>query len=323
MTNAQMKNEQTFQHRLVTLVRIVSSGIKNMFRNAWLSVAAVAVMVVALTIILSAVVLNVAARNAIGELSKNLKVSVYLLDEVPEDRRNKLENEIEKNEFTDDVQYVSKDEARKRFTESFGNDPELLSGLALVGGNSLPASYEISVKNLDKLEEVGKIAQREEYADVVESVTLGRTDAKRTIDRAASLQRFITTASVLAASIFTVISVLIIFNTIRIAIFTRSEEIRSMKLIGATPGFIRGPFLVEASIYGIIAGVAATAAVYSLIFSIGQSVANQPEFAKTYDFFRDSSVLVSVLFSTILVGILVGIFSSGLAMEKYLKLKRW
>lgn len=323
MSDSPMKNDQKFQHRIVTIGRIINSGLKNMFRNAWLSVAAVAVMVVALTIILSAVVLNVAARNAIGELSKNLKVSVYLLDEVPENRRKELEDKIKQNEFTESIQYVSKEEAQKRFTESFGNDPELLSGLALVGGNSLPASYEISVKNLEKLEEVGKIAQQEEYNDIVESVTLGRTDAKRTIDRAASLQRFITTASILAASIFTVISVLIIFNTIRIAIFTRSEEIRSMKLIGATPGFIRGPFLVEASIYGIIAGVAATTAVYSLIFSIGQSVANQPEFAKTYEFFRDSNVLISVLFSTVLVGILVGIFSSGLAMEKYLKLKKW
>ena len=318
-----MKNEQKLQHRMVTLVRIVNSGLKNMFRNAWLSVAAIAVMVVALTIILAAVVLNVAARNAISELSKNLKVSVYLLDEVPEERRKALEGAIKGNQYTDSVEYVSKEEAERRFTESFGNDPELLSGLALVGGNSLPASFEVSVRDLNKLEDVGKIAQAEEFNDVVESVTLGRTDAKRTIDRAASLQRFITTASILAASVFTVISVLIIFNTIRIAIFTRSEEIRSMKLIGATPGFIRGPFLVEASIYGVIAGLAATAAVYSLIFSVGQSVASQPEFARTYDFFRESSVLVSVLFSTVLLGILVGIFSSGLAMEKYLKLKKW
>lgn len=318
-----MKSEQTFQHRMVTFVRIVSSGVKNLSRNAWLSVAATAVMVVALTIILAAVVLNVTARNAIGELSKNLKVSVYLLDDVLEADQQKLQKELEGNRYTDSVEFVSKDEAQRRFTESFENDPELLSGLALVGGNSLPASFEVSVTDLEKLEEVGKIALKDEYKPVVESVTLGRTDAKRTIDRAAALQSFITTASIFAATVFTVISVLIIFNTIRIAIFTRSEEIRSMKLIGATPGFIRGPFLVEASIYGIIAGLIATLAVYSVIFSLGSSLASQPELTKTYEFFRQSGTMVSVLFSTVLVGILVGIFSSSLAMEKYLKLKRW
>lgn len=318
-----MKNEQKLRHRLVTFWRVVKTGFKNLFRNAWLSVAAIAVMVVALTIILSAAVLNVAARNAISELSKNLKISVYLLDDTSDQRRNELEQSIRSHPDTDSIDYVSKDEARKRFTTSFEDDPELLSGLALVGGGTLPASYEVSVADLDKLEEVGQIAQQEEYKDIVESVTLGRTDAKRTIDRAASLKRFITTSSVLAASIFTAISVLIIFNTIRIAIFTRSEEIRSMKLIGATPGFIRGPFLVEASLYGIIAGIAAASGVYSVILSLGNSISSQAEFAQTYALLSQTGVMVSIFFSTILLGMLVGIFSSTLAMGKYLKLKRW
>ncbi|MDZ7744255.1 MAG: permease-like cell division protein FtsX [Candidatus Saccharibacteria bacterium] len=318
-----MKNEQKLHHKLVTFGRIVKTGSRNLFRNAWLSVAAIAVMLVALTIILLAVVLNVTARGVISELSSNLKVSVYLLDDAPVATQSELERAIQEHPHTNTVEFVSKDEAQRRFLQSFENDPELLAGLALVGGDSLPASYEISVTDLNRLEEVGNIANQEQYNNVVESVTLGRTDAKKTIDRAASMQRFITTASILAAAVFTIISVLIIFNTIRIAIFTRSEEIRSMKLIGATPGYIRGPFLIEASIYGVIAGVAATAIVYSLIFSVGSGLENQAEFAATHSFFTEYTTIIAIFFSTILLGILVGIFSSSLAMEKYLKLKRW
>jgi len=318
-----VKREFDFKHEMITFFRIVRTGAHNVFRNAWLSLAAVAVMLVALVIILSTVVLNVTANNAINELSKNLKVSIYLKDGADKNKTKELEKAIVTNPEVESIDFVSKDTAQERFTSSFKNDTQLLEGLTLLGGDTLPASYEVSVKDLSKLNEIETIANQDQYKDVVDSITLGRTDARKTIERAASAQKFITTASIFAASIFTIISILIIFNTIRIAIFTRSEEIRNMKLIGATPGYIRGPFLVETTIYGVVAGIVAATAVYSIILSIGSKIANQEEFADTYNFFTSPSVAVAVYVGTILVGVLVGIFSSALAMEKYLKLKRW
>lgn len=318
-----MNREKSLKRTLFTFGRICSYGSKNIFRNLWLSLAAIAVMFVALTIILTTVVLNVTANNAISELSKNLKVSVYLKDSTTDQQRNELERAIVTQDYVEGVEYVSKDEAQKRFTSSFKNDDQLLEGLSLIGQDTLPASFEVSVKDLDRLKDVEVIANQDQYKEIVDSITLGRTDARRTIDRAASAQRHITTGSIFAAAIFTVISILIIFNTIRIAIYTRSEEIRNMKLIGATPGFIRGPFLVETSLYGIVAGISSVSVVYSLIVSIGSKIASQAEFTETYIFFTKPVNIVIVFIATILVGILVGIFSSALAMEKYLKLKHW
>lgn len=309
--------------RFIALGRIIRYGGKNFIRNAWLSVAATAVMVVALTIILLAIVLNVTARNAIEDLSKNLKASIYLKEGVTEQRRNALQAELQSNQIVDSVQYVSTDEAREKFTDSFANDDKLLEGLALAGSDTLPSSLEVSVIDLNRIEEIANVAKSPRHSDIVDSVTLGKTDAKRTIDRAASAQRFITIGSVIAATIFAVVSVLIIFNTIRMAIFTRGEEIRIMKLIGATPMFIRGPFLVEASLYGVIAGIIANAAVYSMVISIGSNLATQSEFAETYAFLTKTSTMFMFLFGAIAVGIFVGIFSSLLAMQKHLKLKRW
>lgn len=318
-----MRREKSLKRTLFTFGRIVSYGSKNIFRNLWLSVAAIAVMFVALTIILTTVVLNVTANNAIDELSKNLKVSVYLKDGTSDEQRTALERAIVTEDYVEGAEYVSKEEAQKRFTQSFKNDEQLLEGLSLIGQDTLPASYEVSVKDLDRLKDVETVANQEQFKEIVDSITLGRTDARRTIDRAASAQRHITTGSVFAAAAFTIISILIIFNTIRIAIYTRSEEIRNMKLIGATPGFIRGPFLVETTLYGIIAGVLAVSVVYSLIASVGSKIASQAEFAQTYVFFTKPLNIAIVFVATILLGILVGIFSSALAMEKYLKLKRW
>ena len=173
----------------ITFNRIVSYGFKNFFRNAWLSIAATAVMVVALTIILLAVVLNITARNAIKDLSKNLKASIYLKENVSDEQRNQLETELRRNSVVADVTYIPAEEANKKFSDSFKNDPRVLEGLALVGPSSLPASEEVSVTNLDRIGEIQQIAKSATYKDVVDSITLGKTDAKKTIDRAASGER--------------------------------------------------------------------------------------------------------------------------------------
>lgn len=280
-------------------------------------------MVVALVIILMSLVLNVTAKNAIAELSKNLKVSIYIKDDAKPDEIAQLKNQLVTNPDVAEVSYISKEQAQKQFAESFQNDVKLLEGLALLGGNTLPASFEVSVSDLSKITAVGDIPKQDKFKAVVESITLGKTDAKKTIDRAAAAQQFITTASIIAASAFVVVSMLIIFNTIRMAIFTRAEEIRIMKLIGATPGYIRGPFLVESSMYGILAGVISSGIIIAAIYSLGGKVATQAEFAATYDFFTQPTVIAAMVGAAVLLGILVGLISSSLAMEKHLKLKNW
>ncbi len=311
------------KRKFITLNRILVAGTQNFFRNAWLSVAATAVMVVALTIILLAVVLNITARNAIANLSANLKASIYLKENVSQDRQDQLTKELYATGNVSSINFVSQDQARKNFTASFQNDDKLLEGLALAGSDTLPASLEVSVKDLSKISDVQSIAQKDQYKDIVDSVTLGKTDVKKTIDRAAGAQHYITVASIVSASIFAVVSMLIIFNTIRMAIYTRSEEIRIMKLIGATPNYIRGPFLVESSIYGIIAGLIANLAVFSLIASLGPKLSTQEEFAATFHFLNQTSTVVIFLIGGIGLGMIVGMFSSMLAMERYLNFKHW
>lgn len=323
MSYRYIKREQTLKTRAITMWRVLKVGFRNLFRNAWLSIAAIAVMLVALTIILTAVVLNVTARDVIGHLSQNLKVSVYLYDDVEEGNTTQLREALEGNEYVAAVEFVSKDEALKRFMANFRDDEQLLSGLALAGGDTLPASFEVSTRSLARMPDIEHIAQQERFDDIVESITLGRTDAQRTIERAASLQNFVTVSSVVAAAVFTVVSVLIIFNTIRMALFTRSEEIRIMKLIGATPGYIRGPFLVEAALYGVIAGLLAAGAVYAAIAVVGPKVAVQEEFAATYAYFSEPSTIALLFAATVVAGIVVGLFSSFLALHRYLRLKNW
>lgn len=311
------------KRRLIILRRIYTTGLKNFIRNSWLSIAAIAVMIVSIMIILSSVIANVAMNNIITELSKNIKISVYFIPGTTEKEIFVLKEEFDNNEDVFSTRYISEEEAQQAFISNNQDDKQLLQGLALLGSSSLPASLEISVDDLSQINQVGEIARQDKFADIVEEVNLGKTDVQKTIDRAASAQKFITRASIISAGIFALVSMLIIFNTIRMAIFTRQDEIRTEKLLGATRGYIRGPFLVESSIYGVIAGTLGTALVLLGAYIIGNRIANQAEFNSTKEFFSDPNIIIIMFAGSILFGVLVGVVSSAMAMVKYLKLRRW
>ncbi len=314
------------KRKLITLRRLTAYGIQNFIRNAWLSVAATAVMVVALTITLGAVMLNVTARNAIKELSKDIKVSIYFKDDAKQDDKDKLRAALKGHPNVVEVEFITKEQAQQRLKSS-QEQGFVDQSLALLGSDALPESFDVSVNDLSKLDEVGDIARQDAFSDVVgeneDDITLGKTRSRQTIERAAAFQKYITIGSIIAAGLFAGVSILIIFNTIRMAIFTRSEEIQIMKLIGATPDYIRGPFVIEACIYGLIAGVLSNIVIYTFILSIGSKVADQREFAETYTLFTSPSIMTAMLIGAALAGVLIGMLSSVLAMEKYLRLKHW
>jgi len=317
-------------YHLYTTLRILRNGFTNMFRNLWLTIAATAVMLVALVIISLGVIINVTTSNAIDVLSQELKTSIILTEDVTTTQRELLEKTLRSYEFVESVSYISPAQAQARLTEdpSIGN--EVLQASALFEGASfLKPSYEIGLNDLSRAGELSQIEDDARFSDVVERVALGRTDtgrqtdAEKAIDRAAATERFITIGSIISAGTLSLVSIMIIFNTIRMAIYTRRDEIAIMKLIGATPNYIRGPFLVEASLYGVIAGIFSNVAVYSLVFILGGKVADSPEFSQTYEYFTAPSTIVLMVLSSITLGVLIGSVSSMLAMERHLKLRNW
>jgi cell division transport system permease protein len=316
-------------YHLNTSLRVLKSGFINLFRNLWLTIAAVAVMIVALTIIFLGVVINVTTTNAIDVLSRELKTSIILMENSSEDTRRQLEESLRSLEFVESVVYVSPAEAQRRLTADPTIGQDILQASALFEGDFLAPSLEIALNDLSRANELAEVAEGEEFIEIVERVALGKTDtgsqtdAEKAIERAAATERFITIGSIIAAGSLSAVSIMIIFNTIRMAIYTRRDEISIMKLIGATPNYIRGPFLVEASLYGVIAGVVSSIAVYSLIFTLGSKVAEAPEFSQTYEYFTQPITVLLMVLSSIMLGILIGAVSSMLAMERHLKLKEW
>jgi cell division transport system permease protein len=306
-------------HKIIQFRRIAVQGTRNFFRNAWLSSAATAVMFVTLTIILSATIINMSLSDTIDDIASNVTVAVYLKDNIDDSRRQSLEDELRNSPNVESVKYVDKNEALAIFMEQNRDDPTILSGLN-VTDNVLPASLEVRLIDLSQIDAVTSVANNSVYSDIVDETSVNET-RRETIDNIAKAQDFITLASILAASVFAMISILVIFNTIRMAVFTRSTEIEIMKLIGATPNYIRGPFLFEASLYGIFAGILASVAVYSVLMGLGPRANDKLLIEPTIDYFVANWWWV--VFATITVGVIIGLISSLISMSRYLRLKYW
>lgn len=288
-------------------------------RNAWLSTAATVVMVVTLSFLLVSFIANMSLTATIKGVVGKIDVSIYLKDSTTLEQTKDLQQRLSKVENVQSIEYISKDEALKRFRQQVKNDPKLLGAVNEVS-NPLPASFAVKTFDPKKLQPIVAFASQSDvkpFLDSQQPITYAG-DRKAAIDRIVRVSNFIKNTGLGASLLFMVISVLIIFNTIRMAIFSRREEIEIMRLVGATNWFIRGPFLFEASLYGVIAAFVAVSLTYGLIRVSGAKIASYIDFASTMNFF--SANALSIVIISIVIGVGIGIVSSLLAMTRYLKL---
>ena len=304
---------------MLQLWRVLVAGARNFFRNAWLSTAATAVMTVTLTIIVVSFISNSALTDTIKGLTDKIVLSVYLQDGITDEQKALIQNRLKATGDVQQIVYVTKDQAISRYKEKNKNNPVNLEALEL-SGNNLPASYEVHLTDRNKLNDVIKAASSPDLKPLL--------DQKNPISISGSLKEgvqkiihgsdFVIRLGLIASVIFLIISTLIIFNTIRMAIFTRRDEIEIMKLVGATKWFIRGPFLFEATLYGTVGAIIATALAYMLLLGGGPQLRDYIDVQATTTFFTSYPILI--IGAEILIGMCIGIFSSLLAMSQYLKL---
>lgn len=304
-------------HRLITLWRIMTAGTRNFFRNAWLSIASTAVMTVALTVMLVSVILNYGLNDALDDITRKIDISVFFNNKASSEKVETLSSDLEGLPNVTDTNYVDKSEALRRYREQYKDNPVLLAAIN-EKENPLPASLEISVRDLQDIDDIVRVTQKEVYLPIIDPDKSFQEDRQKTVQRIGSIKSFIVKGGMFASLIFAAIAILIIFNTIRMAIFSRKDEVGIMRLIGATKGFIRGPFVFEAMLDGIVAAVLALFIGYLLIFVGGPKIISFIDLSDTLYFFQAHWTLVGL--ATIFSGIAIGVFSSMLAMIRYLKL---
>lgn len=299
-----------------SFIRMVKSGFSSFVRNGWLSFASITVMVLTLLTLSVFFILNIVLNTGIKTIQDKIDISVYFKDDVKQSQVIDIQNELADMPAVRGIKYISKEDALASFKEQNKENTRLLESISGTD-NSLPASLEIKIYDPGKLDQITSVIEKEEYKASI--LKISYKENKQIIDklfRATNITRQIGAVITLA---FTLVSLIIIFNTVRIAIFARMEEIEIMKLVGATPGFIKGPFLIEGVLYGIISTVISILVLSSVLYfaapAIGNYIGGVGE--NISSFLREN--LLTVLLIQLCMGMSIGVFSSWLAIRKHLK----
>jgi cell division transport system permease protein len=277
------------------------------FRKNWvMSTAAVSTIMLTLLILGAFVVLVLNLNILIKGFESKVEVTVFLKETAaPGDVQN-LQIEVVSWPEVSDVMYVSKEQALERLKQDLRDQPEMLEALA---GNPLPASLEIK---LETPRAVDSVASRLKGKEPVDEIKYGREVVKKLFAFTAVL-RWI---SVIVVSLLSFASLVLISNTIRLAIFARRKEITIMRLVGATNWFIRWPFLFEGILQGFIGAVLAVIALY---FANALFVERVGELIRFLPFSFSRLIFIELMVGLALAGVFIGAAGSSIALRKFLR----
>ncbi len=312
------------RRRLITLSRIAKAGALNFTRNASLAIAAIAVMVVTLTIVLFSLVSSVTLNHTIAQIADKINISIYLKDSVSAQQRNALMDSLRGLSQVKGVAYVSKDQALAEYRAANAGNKDLLQAINETG-NPLPASIQVDPVDPSKIDQIQAVLNQPDTVKLEDpqAGTSYSGDRKAAIDKIAHATSVLKQIGVIGVIVFTLVSMLIIFNTIQMAIFNRRDEITIMRLLGATTWYIRGPFVVESIIYGLLSALISIA-IIDLLFVVASSTLQASSlglldigYANSY-FYDNFLRLLTLQLSA---GIVIGAASSTIATRRYLKFK--
>ena len=308
-----MKRDNTDIRRihilLNSLVYNIKQGFLQIFRNRGISLASI-FSILAMLLILGMFFVITVNINLFTEVVKQDydQIEVFLLDDTDKAQAEQIMTQIRTHEGVTDVQYRSKAEALEILKERWGESGYLLDSL---GKNPLPASILISVESLDN---AGEVAAYAGTLDGIEDVQY----YQETVEKLTKITNFLQIGALIIMAFLVVVSVVVVSNTVKLTVFARAKEIRIMKYVGATNWFIRGPFLAEGIIIGMLAALISTgliALIYKeLIAAIGAQVlaiVSMPLISTQY-------MTGNMLIIFLALGMSIGACGSIVSMRKFL-----
>jgi cell division transport system permease protein len=297
--------------------RVVRTGFVSFWRNSYVSLASIVVMIVTLSVIASILFSTSLLSNALAKIKEKVDINVYFYNDAPESEIMALRSHIQALPEVAVVEYTSREQALEAFKNENKTDQVILGALDELGDNPLGAVLNVRAKETSQYESIATFLESQQSGSeskIVRKVTYYENQKEINV-----LTQMIESGRKLGAVVtivFVLVSILITFNTIRLAIFVSRDEISVMKLVGASNMFIRGPFVVGGMMYGIFAALFTLFLLYPMTYWLG------PITAKLFDGINVFAIYVSDFPTYFLVlvgsGIAIGAISSYLAVRKYL-----
>lgn len=296
--------------------RVIEQGWVNFRRNSWLAFGTVGIMVLALLIFAGLVAFNVVSQTAINSLEEKVDVTAYLKNNVSDGEAQDAAKRINEISGISYVNYISRDQALEDFKKRHQGEELIQQAIEELGENPLQASLEIKAVDSKEYASLVSFLEKSSFSGLIDKIDF--YENQTVIDRIQKISSGLRVGGILVTLILSVIAVLITFNTVRLTIYSQKQEIEIMRLVGASNWHIRGPFVVEGAIYGLIAGLAVLIIFYPVVYLTSPRIQAFIPSVNLVSYFSDFFGQMLILIFGL--GIALGVVSSVIAVRRYLKI---
>lgn len=296
--------------------RIIKYGFVGFWRNGWLSAATIAIMFLVLVGFGCLLIFSSITNIFISDIQDKIDISAYFKTDAPEDEILKIKKALESLTEVKSIEYISRDEALKIFKLQHQADDTVSQALEELSVNPLSASLNIKARELKDYSVIASYLGKEDFKNFISKVSY--TQNVKVIDRLKRIKGIVEQGGFVMIVFISLIAALIIFNTIRLAIYSNREEIGIMRLVGGSNFFIRGPYLIEGMLYGFISGVLSVGIISLLVYYVAPYLKIFVPGINGWGYY--TARLSGFFMWQLAFGIGLGIISSYIAVRKYLKI---
>lgn len=287
-------------------------------RNLSTALGSIITIFLSLLIIGIFCICGVIINNVVTSVENQVSITAYVADDASEQDIHAVEQYIQELPGVESVDFTTKDQALENFTNSMTSNPDIVAQLD--GENPLPASIDVNLSEAQSVSDIAnRILENETFVkicdnpdDPSDSLQYGQ----KTVDKLFSLTNAIRYIGIGLIVVLVLIAFIFINNTIRLAILARRKEIAIMRLVGASNGFIRGPFLAEGALHAIIGSLLAIGVIELIrIFALPRVTSALPWLPINVE----PTTFILIYVTLLCVGLVIGLLGSVFAMRRYLK----
>jgi cell division transport system permease protein len=302
----------------VRLKRVIKSGWINFRRNSVVSYAAILVTTITLTVVTGLFLFQAILNAAIINIQNKVDIAVYFTPDAPEDQILSLQSTLQQLPEVSSVQYISADQQVLAFRDRHSDDYLTLQALDELGDNPFGGLLQINAKDSSQYDAIDQVLEGDTdiartNSQIIERINYSQN--KDVIDQLNSLIFNARRVGLIATLVLASVSVIIMYTTLRLTIYMAREEIGIMKLVGASGAYVRGPFMVQGILYGIFAWLLTNVLFLPLTYVAGLKLTTILGI-NLYSYYIDHFFSVSGL--VLVIGLLLGMISSLLAVRRYL-----
>lgn len=302
----------------IKIQRIFKNAWTNFRRNGLISSAAILVTTITLSVFTGLILAQAVLQTTIDEVQSKVDIAVYFTSNSSEDQILKLQDELTKLAEVSDVEYMSSEDQVLAFRERHIDDYLTLQALDELGENPFGGTLRIMARDSKQYESIARLLEGDsqiarDNATIIERINYSQN--KIVIDRLNKLIDMVNNAGLGVGIVLAIISIVIMYTTIRLTIYSSREEISIMRLVGASKGYVRAPFMVEGMLYGSFAWIVTQILFGSLVYFFGPRLSGMLGM-NLFDYYVNN---ITLIIGVLILGLMLGIISSLIAIRRYLK----